>query len=172
MALCSLHEVGIMHRDVKAENILVTPSGHAVLADFGLAFARPSDDIHCQHPSNMVDWEALSADPEPDWIVQSGTVVGSLGYMAPEVITLLEATTYSMEADVWALGMTLLELALGLERPFYFAQRKDEVSRLMMTYDPPLDLLERSKFRDLLSKVHQDCSYFVLLFYSPSIHRC
>lgn len=164
MALCTLHEAGIMHRDIKAENILVTPSGHVVLADFGLAFARPSDDIHCKHPSNIVNLEALAADPEPDWIVQSGTVVGSLGYMAPEVITLIESTTYSMEADVWALGMTLLELALGLERPFYFAQRRDEVSRLMMTYDPPLDLLPRSKFRDLLSKVRKDSSSFVLLF--------
>ena len=164
MALSGLHDAGIMHRDIKGENILISPSGHAALADFGLCFARPSDDIPCQHPLKAVDWAYLRAEPPTDWKVESSTIVGTLGYMAPEVVTLLGDATYGKEADVWALGMTLLEAAIRWAQPYYCGRSKEEVMRLMMTYDPPLDLLPKtafySRFRDLLSKV---CTYRIFV---------
>lgn len=160
MALSDLHDAGIMHRDIKGENILISPSGHATLADFGLCFARPSDDISCQHPLRVVDSAYLRAEPPTDWKMESNTIVGTFGYMAPEVVTLYGGATYGKEVDVWALGMTLLEAAIRWPHAYYCGKSREEVTRLMMTYDPPLDLLPETefydRFRDLLSKV---CTY-------------
>ncbi|KAJ3533333.1 hypothetical protein NM688_g7297 [Phlebia brevispora] len=148
--LCSLHAANIMHRDINAANILVAPSGHVALADFGLTFTRPSDDIpYVPHE----DVEHLKEEPEPNWILQSGVLVGTSGYMAPEVVTLTPESTYSKEADVWSLGMTILEVALQMTTPYFFADRRDELTRLMMTYDAPLEWVEDPDLRDLLSKM-------------------
>ncbi|XP_016321003.1 uncharacterized serine/threonine-protein kinase SgK494-like [Sinocyclocheilus anshuiensis] len=84
-ALGFLHDSGIMHRDVKMENILLTDKGHLRLTDFGLSRRLEHGD-------------------------RAFTICGTIQYMAPEV---LSGGPYSHAADWWSLGILLYALATG-----------------------------------------------------------
>ena len=102
-ALAGAHQVGIVHRDVKPENILVARQGYAKLADFGLA--------------KLVDsGSGPETDTRTDLHVRTraGVVVGTLPYMAPEQ---LAGKAVDARADVFSLGVVLYELLAG-QRPF------------------------------------------------------
>ena len=86
-ALAAAHELGIVHRDVKPSNILVTPSGQAKITDFGIARAKADVTL-----------------------TQTGMVTGSPAYLAPEVASGEQASPAS---DVWSLGGTLFHALAG-----------------------------------------------------------
>jgi tRNA A-37 threonylcarbamoyl transferase component Bud32 len=94
-ALVAAHDRGILHCDIKPENIMLTPSGQVKILDFGVAKYLPRSD-----QSSTVD--------------RSGTVGGTPAYMSPEV--LLEKTPDG-RADVFSLGIVLYE-ALAGHHPF------------------------------------------------------
>ena len=80
-ALHEAHSHQLIHRDIKPSNILVTPEGSAKLLDFGLARTARAD------------------------LTEPGSVLGTLGYMAPEQAR--DATTVDERADIYSLGATL-----------------------------------------------------------------
>lgn len=86
-ALAAAHSAGIVHRDVKPSNILVTPQGQVKLSDFGIA--------------------RTSTDPA---LTQTGLVTGSPAYLSPEVASGQQATPTS---DVWSWGATLFHALEG-----------------------------------------------------------
>ncbi|WP_198950489.1 serine/threonine-protein kinase, partial [Kineosporia sp. A_224] len=90
-ALHAAHERGVVHRDVKPANLLVTPDGTLKVTDFGIA--RPRDH-------------------EP--LTMTGQVMGTAHYLAPELARGREATPLS---DVYALGVVMYECLAG-RRPF------------------------------------------------------
>ena len=96
-ALAHAHQAGVLHRDVKPSNIVLTPDGRVVLLDFGLT--------------------TLS---EPDALTRSGTRLGTLQYMSPQ--QLADARDVDARDDVYSLAMTLLELC-ALQAPFQAGDR-------------------------------------------------
>lgn len=86
-ALDYAHRRGLVHRDVKPQNVLVDAEGHAKLADFGIAQAA-----------------------EHAGLTQTGTVMGTAQYMAPEQA---RGRPASPSSDIYSLGVVLYELATG-----------------------------------------------------------
>jgi serine/threonine protein kinase len=114
-ALSFAHEHGLVHRDVKPQNVLLTPDGDAKVTDFGIA--RSLDVEH--------------------GMTQTGTVLGTSNYLSPEQAS-GKATTPS--TDVYSLGVVLYEL-LTAEVPF----PGDNFVAVAMKHinEAPPDLLER-----------------------------
>jgi tetratricopeptide (TPR) repeat protein len=110
-AIAHAHQAGIVHRDVKPSNILLRDASTAVLTDFGIA-----RDDH---------------DPA---LTQTGVVVGSPHYMAPEQ-AIGSGATADPRADVFALGATLYE-CITLSRAFD-GPTAQSVLRAVLHEDPP-----------------------------------
>jgi serine/threonine protein kinase/WD40 repeat protein len=94
-ALHEAHVAGVLHRDIKPGNVMIETDGSPVILDFGLARTRHDAD---------------------DAITRSGDVLGTLPYMAPELLTGTFADA-SPQSDVYALGVTLQQ-ALTHKLPF------------------------------------------------------
>jgi serine/threonine-protein kinase len=86
-ALGALHELGVVHRDVKSSNVMRTGGGRTVLLDFGLASRMASQGL-----------------------TRSDTILGTVPYMAPER---LRGDRGTPRVDVWAAGLLLYEMLLG-----------------------------------------------------------
>lgn len=92
--LAYLHDQGILHRDLKADNILLDLDGTCKISDFGIS--KKTDDIYGNDSSNSMQ--------------------GSVFWMAPEVIQ-SQGQGYSAKVDIWSLGCVVLEMFAG-RRPW------------------------------------------------------
>jgi serine/threonine-protein kinase len=89
-ALGFAHRNGVVHRDVKPGNVLISPTGQVKVADFGIA-------------------RALGADPESN-LTQAGSVMGTATYFAPEQA---QGLTLDPRSDLYSLGVVLYEMVTG-----------------------------------------------------------
>ncbi len=115
-ALHHAHGRGIVHRDVKPSNIMLTREGRVLLLDFGLAKAAGTSRL-----------------------TRTGSQLGSLPYMAPEQVDGLPGDACS---DIYATGVTLYEM-LALRAP-YLAESQEVTRRLILDGDPE-DLTHRNR---------------------------
>lgn len=116
-ALAHAHEHGIVHRDLKSSNLMVRPEGRVKILDFGLA-------------ARLQEQQATDATRSKLSFAEQGVVVGTLHYMAPEI---LRGEPASVRSDIWALGVVLYEMAAG-ELPFK-GQTGFEVSAAILRQD-------------------------------------
>jgi serine/threonine-protein kinase len=112
--LAAAHDKGIIHRDLKTENVMIAASGHLKIVDFGLA-------------------KPLAADDPGLSVSGSGAVLGTLRSMAPE-----QARGHQVDsrADLFSLGVLLYELLTGFT-PFSGGSPFDILTRLaVQPHDP------------------------------------
>jgi serine/threonine protein kinase/Tol biopolymer transport system component len=123
-ALTAAHAVGIIHRDVKPENIMLRKDGYAKLLDFGLA--KPTE-----RQTSLIDTEA-----QTQMLVNTspGMVMGTVSYMSPE-----QARGYQLDAltDIWSLGCVLYEMVAG-RVPFAGETTSDVIVAVLDREPPPL----------------------------------
>jgi hypothetical protein len=101
-ALAHAHSRGVVHRDFKSANIIITPEEQVKVLDFGLAKRLTGEEL------------ADVATATPQTLTAPGMVAGTLAYMAPER---LRGHPADERSDIWALGIVLHEMATG-QRPF------------------------------------------------------
>jgi TolB-like protein/predicted Ser/Thr protein kinase len=119
-ALDTAHRLGVVHRDLKPGNIMLTPSGAKVL-DFGLAKYEPQS----LGPNDATQQKPLT---------EEGMVLGTPQYMAPEQ---LEARPADARTDIFALGAIMYEMIAG-RRAFEASTRASLIAAIMQRDPAPL----------------------------------
>lgn len=127
IALQFIHENGVIHRDIKAANILISKEGKVKLCDFGVAAQLTSTAL------------------------KRTTMAGTPYWMAPEVIT--EGATYNAKADIWSTGITIYEMATG--NPPYSDKDALRAMQFITQHEPPR--LEGRQYGPLLKEMIAIC---------------
>ncbi|MET8981761.1 serine/threonine protein kinase [Streptomyces sp. NPDC004539] len=121
-ALRAAHGAGVLHRDVKPANVLLTEDGRVVLTDFGIAQAV-----------------------ETPGLTRTGQLVGSVDFMAPERLV---GAPPGPEADLWALGATLFQAVDG-HSPFLRPSVTETMYAIAM--EPPPEVRDAGPLTPLIS---------------------
>lgn len=127
IVLIYIHKEGIIHRDIKAANILVTNEGRVQLCDFGVAAQLSTAQL------------------------RRTSMIGTPYWMAPEVIQ--EGAGYNQKADIWSLGVTLYEITTG--HPPYAEQEVTRAMHLIPRQKPAR--LEGTQYSSALKEFVAKC---------------
>ncbi len=119
--LAAAHEKGVVHRDLKPDNLFVTKDGHVKILDFGLA-RQLGPGV------SRIDSES----PTVSQLTNPGTVMGTTGYMSPEQV---RGMAVDHRSDIFSFGAVLYEMISG--RHAFEAPSAAEVMAAIVKEDPP-----------------------------------
>ena len=127
--LAAAHQAGMVHRDVKPQNILIDRNGHAKVTDFGIATGA--------------DWTRVT---------KAGSIIGSARYMSPEQV---RSKPVDVRSDIYSLGIVMYEMLAG-HPPFDGANMPEIARHHLNTPPPPLSQI-RSDVPPGLDKMVMRC---------------
>ena len=128
-ALEKAHKTGVIHRDLKPGNVMLTKTG-AKLMDFGLAKTAPAEALHTSSLTMTL------SGPLP--LTTQGAVLGTFQYMSPEQVEGREADARS---DIFALGSVLYEMATG-KRAFDGKTTASVIAAVLERDPPPVSTVQ------------------------------
>lgn len=138
-ALAAAHDAGVIHRDVKPGNIMISPEGDIKVLDFGISrLDYTHEGISGDHKGPYIEESTSDAAHTAD-----GSLLGTLAYMSPEQA---RGDDISAASDMYSLGLTLQELFSGEEpfdrgQPFAAMLRRVGAGESRGFHDPDEDLV-------------------------------
>jgi len=140
-ALAAAHAAGVVHRDLKPGNVMVTPASRIKVLDFGLAKLLDPKE------SNTSTETRTSQD-----LTQAGTVMGTAGYMSPEQV---RGAAVDQRSDIFSFGCVLYEMVTG-KAPFSRTTRMETLAAILRD-EPATPVKDAKPLRTELQRLISQC---------------